>query len=254
MSNYDLAVKMAQLFIPEDKQVTRSIINDAAKEAIKALRERADNIEEDKLIAYLESLYAVHIGECTILDDNIDHVQWLQDKKSEIEWDFWNRYEKYLKSKGMSPAAVRSIDDITDKVLARIEDPKRTGVWDRRGMVVGHVQSGKTGNYTGLICKAADAGYKVIIVLAGIHNNLRSQTQLRLDEGFLGFDSQIHRAFKKTNTRIGAGKIPTGDKWLIAHSATSSHEKGDFNTKVANQYNVIPGGGDPVLLVVKKNK
>ncbi len=57
-------------------------------------------------------------------------------------------------------------------------------------MVVGQVQSGKTANYTGLICKAVDAGYKLIIVLAGMQNSLRSQTQLRLDEGFLGFDSQ----------------------------------------------------------------
>lgn len=46
------------------------------------------------------------------------------------------------------------------------------------------MQSGKTANYTGLICKAADAGFNFIIVLAGIHNNLRSQTQSRIDEGF----------------------------------------------------------------------
>jgi len=254
MSNYDLAIKMAQLFIPDDKPITKSIINEAAKEAITSLRKKADTINEEKLIALLEGLYAIHIGECTILDDNVDHIQWLQDKKSEIEWDFWNRYESYLKRKGLAPSAVKSIDDITDKVLARIEDPKRPGGWDRRGMVVGHVQSGKTGNYTGLICKAADAGYKVIIVLAGIHNNLRSQTQLRLDEGFLGFDSQIHRAFKNANTFIGAGKIPTGDKRLSAITATSSHEKGDFNTRVAQQHGVIPGSSDPVLMVVKKNK
>ena len=44
-------------------------------------------------------------------------------------------------------------------------------------MVMGHVQSGKTANYTGLICKAADAGYKVVIIIAGLHNNLRNQTQ-----------------------------------------------------------------------------
>ena len=62
------------------------------------------------------------------------------------------------------------------------------GPWDRRGMVVGHVQSGKTANYTGLICKAADAGYKLIVVIAGVHNNLRSQTQRRIDEGFVGRD------------------------------------------------------------------
>lgn len=60
---------------------------------------------------------------------------------------------------------------------------------DKKGLVVGQVQSGKTANYTGLICKAADAGFNLIIVLAGMHNNLRSQTQHRLDEDFLGFDT-----------------------------------------------------------------
>ena len=56
-------------------------------------------------------------------------------------------------------------------------------------MVVGHVQSGKTANYIGLACKAADSGYKVIIILAGMLNTLRNQTQLRLDNGFLGIDT-----------------------------------------------------------------
>ena len=76
------------------------------------------------------------------------------------------------------------------KYPAALDDPKRDGSWDRRGLVVGEVQSGKTANYTGLICKAADAGYKLIIVLAGMFNDLRAQTQQRLDEGFIGYDSK----------------------------------------------------------------
>ena len=94
-------------------------------------------------------------------------------------------------------------------------------------MVVGQVQSGKTANYTGLICKAVDAGYKLIIVLAGVHNSLRSQTQLRLDEGFLGFDTQLSRAFTQQNRQMGAGRIPS-EKRLIAHSLTSSADNGDL--------------------------
>ena len=78
-------------------------------------------------------------------------------------------------------------------------------------MVVGQVQSGKTGNYTGLICKAADAGYKLIVVLAGIDDSLRSQTQLRLDEGFLGYDTQKRMEFDQTNTRLGVGLLPGVD-------------------------------------------
>ena len=74
-------------------------------------------------------------------------------------------------------------------MMEEIEDPEREGPWDRRGLVVGHVQFGKTANYAGLICKAVDAGYKLIIVLAGMHNALRQQTQRRLDRDFLGYIS-----------------------------------------------------------------
>ena len=76
-------------------------------------------------------------------------------------------------------------------------------------MVVGQVQSGKTANYTGLICKAADAGYKLIVVLAGLHNSLRSQTQLRLDEGFLGFDTQ-HGAQVRPDQPPDGRRAPAG--------------------------------------------
>jgi hypothetical protein len=72
-------------------------------------------------------------------------------------------------------------------------------------MVVGSVQSGKTGNYIGLINKALDAGYKLVVVLAGIHENLRAQTQLRIDEGVLGFDSQKGRRLIGNTSRIGVG-------------------------------------------------
>jgi hypothetical protein len=111
------------------------------------------------------------------------------------------------------------------------------------------VQSGKTANYTGLICKAADAGYKIIIVLAGMHNNLRSQTQVRLDEGFLGFatnpDPEIV-AF------IGVGKDGR-DAGIKPNCATNRSDKGDFNTRIARQLAITPEQR-PWLFVVKKNK
>ena len=75
---------------------------------------------------------------------------------------------------GIGPASVRSF-------AAKCEGHHARQV--ELACNVGHVQSGKTGNYTGLVCKAADAGYKIIIVLAGLHNNLRSQTQMRAKTG-----------------------------------------------------------------------
>lgn len=115
--------------------------------------------------------------------------KWLEEAKSEIKPYYWDRYRSLLAERRFSGQVLATLDSVTDRTLGLLMNPKKSGKWDRRGMVVGHVQSGKTANYTGLICKAADAGYQVIIVIAGIHNNLRSQTQMRLDEGFIGFDS-----------------------------------------------------------------
>ena len=79
-----------------------------------------------------------------------------------------------------------TLDSDTDEILDQCGNPKDDSYGPVRGMVMGNVQSGKTTNYSALICKAADAGYRVIILLAGITNSLRSQTQERLDETFIG--------------------------------------------------------------------
>ncbi|NWM19974.1 endonuclease, partial [Escherichia coli] len=115
--------------------------------------------------------------------------------------------------------------------------------FNRRGMVVGDVQSGKTGNYTGLVCKAVDAGYKVIIVLTGMNNNLRSQTQIRLDEGFIG---KISVPMDEATSRfVGVGEI---DPSVIVDWGTNRTEKGDFNHRAMSQFGIHPGGR-PLLLV-----
>src|SRR4029453_19182601 len=121
---------------------------------------------------------------------------------------YWQRYREFLEVT-LSLNAVDALDRSTDTVLGLLEDPARDGPWDRRGLVVGHVQAGKTAHYTGLICKAADAGYKLIIVLAGLHNNLRSQTQLTLGEGFLGYESS--QIFQEGGMKlVGVGKLDPG--------------------------------------------
>ena len=116
-------------------------------------------------------------------------------------------------------------------------------------MVVGSVQSGKTANYCGLICKALDAGYRLVVVLAGMHNNLRSQTQYRLDEGVLGRDSQKDRQLNNANSLIGVGRL--FDRLLQVTTLTSSLDNGDFKAPKADAG--VDIGGDPVILVIKKN-
>ena len=213
----------------------------------------ARDVNTDLLVKRIEASCNVYVPSILTLDDMRDHLEWFSAQCAEIQWRFWERYKTYLENNSeIPPQSIRRLDDVTDQILSRLEDPKRPNAWDRRGMVVGQVQSGKTSNYTALICKAADAGYKLIIVLAGLHNNLRSQTQLRLDEGFLGFDTQQRRLFNPSNIRLGVGLLHSTELY-IAHSLTNSEDTGDFNLKVARQANMMIGGADPVLLVVKKN-
>ena len=142
-------------------------------------------IDRNALVDELIRRSSRTVGDNATLSSDEDHVPWLNAKRKE-NWKYWQRYSEHMEER-IPWTALDALDVATDEILSQLEDPTRKGAWDRRGLVVGHVQSGKTGNYTGLICKAADAGYKIIIVLAGLHNNLRSQTQIRLDEGFLGF-------------------------------------------------------------------
>lgn len=158
----------------------------------------------------------------------------------------WLRYKKWLEEKDnpWDKEDIDYLDESTDCILGQMGDPL-TGEWDIRGLVVGDVQSGKTSNYTGLICKAADAGYKLIIVLAGTGKDLRKQTQMRLDEGFLGKATQKEEP-------IGVGMI---DPLVsIPNSFTTSEIDGDFsaNNKQAHS-NVAPDKTVSSLFVVKKN-
>ncbi|MDG6249408.1 Z1 domain-containing protein [Methanocalculus sp.] len=253
---YNRAVSLVLMMLKGESHPTPKLIQNKVNLVLAMLQAEgnSESVDRDRLVRDIESRCEVWRGTAIVLEEKRNHTVWLPNSKSQIEWKFWKRYERYLmEEKGFSEQSIITLDNLTDQVLERLEDPQREESWDRRGMVVGHVQSGKTANYTGLICKAADAGYKLIIVLAGMHKSLRSQTQLRLDEGFLGFDTQRNRAFDHENLRIGVGRLP-GEEFITVHSLTSNADKGDFNRKVAYQVGVIPGGSDPVLLVVKKHK
>jgi hypothetical protein len=169
--------------------------------------------------------------------------QWVS-KRKDIAWTYATAYETFLRDEGWPPRLVQSLSDVTTRILGHVQDPRSDGSWDRRGLVIGHVQSGKTANYTGLVAKAADAGYKFIIVMAGIHNNLRKQTQERLDEAFIGRSSDP--ADRRT---IGVG-LTAG----YPHPATLTNVNNDFNKKTANESGwKLNDFSKPIILVIKKN-
>lgn len=248
-------VDMARIYIKSnfiDKQLLPS--NDDILNSVKIIcinfNASFDEFTLKKITDELSVVFSVEIeGGSPVISNNEDHIDWLSQERGNISWDFWTRYEKYLaESKKMPEKSISAIDKTTDKILALLEKPSRPGEWDRRGLVIGSVQSGKTGNYTGLICKAADSGYNVIVVLAGVHNDLRAQTQQRLDEGFLGYETSVNDGLNRK--KIGVGLINPAPK---ANTITNKSENGDFQRQSASQFHIQPEQ-IPLLFVVKKNK
>ncbi len=246
------AVRHCRLIIGEEASTTDVKIDQAI--AMVTPLFGAENIDTIRLKQELQTIYSTQVESFRILVGRERRQPWLNDFKAneQSEWKFWKRYKEYLENKGFAPRIIENLDILTDKILDNMFNPKLNDIQlSKKGLVVGQVQSGKTANYTGLICKAADAGFNFIIVLAGIHNNLRSQTQARLDEGFLGFGTQFERVYaNNAQNKIGVGRSTLYPN-LVAHSITTSEEKGDFTKRAAGIVNF--NTSDPILLVIKKN-
>lgn len=245
----DLVAGMAMLLLKQrfgTGPVSRADIEAAVTECLKFSGADVDPSRIPDIVWSLDTRLVTRVGRPTKLVDDRGHEPWyFGDHKNNRR--FFMRYADFLlQSQQWAPATIEAIDIATDLVMEQIENPKREGSWDRRGLVVGHVQSGKTANYAGLVNKAADAGYKLIIVLAGMHNALRQQTQRRLDRDVLGFDTRMDsQAF----ARIGVGEF---DRGIHAEYLTTQASNGDFSRPRAETLGM--GVQDrPVIMVVKKN-
>jgi hypothetical protein len=174
--------------------------------------------------------------------DNRDPYWWTNKGKQLTENFYWERYKNYL-ADSLNSDVIRSINTDTDIVMNNLESPDKPN-FNRYGMVVGHVQSGKTGNYSALICKAADAGYNFIVVIAGGMNNLRDQTQERLNESFVG---------QNMGQQVGVG-VGVVDRQKLPISLTT--EQKDFNKQDADTNSQglnFDNINVPILIVIKKN-
>ena len=166
-------------------------------------------------------------------------------KRDDLPTVYSDAYEGHLKEQGWYPVMVESLSGVCTRILGHLQDPKSEGdSWDRRGLVIGSVQSGKTANYLGLIAKAADAGYKFIIVIAGIHNILRKQTQERIDEGFVGLSSAL-----ESRNAIGVGRDAD-----YPNPITLTNINDDFTKKTAEASGwKLNDFSKPIIFVIKKN-
>jgi len=177
-------------------------------------------------------------------------TEWITGRRADTGLFYWDRYRRHLLQEGFPKEVVGTIGRDTDKIVGLLENPQKSGEWKRRGLVVGHVQSGKTANYSGVICKSADYGYRVIILLAGVHNNLRSQTQQRLEEAFIGVDTdKLDKNLTFNEAKTGVGRI--SDKVRIPFSLTSREYDFRKSSKKATNFN-LGSVKEPVVFVIKK--
>ena len=200
--------------------------------------------DKENIAREIEAKYGLtqDLGNMIVGDDDT-YAPWLAFRKAEIDPYYWERYKKFLFKESFPPNVIENMDRVTEQILDYLQNPHKGGSWYRRGMVVGHVQSGKTANFLGVINKAADAGYKLIIILAGIIENLRQQTQIRIDEGFVGKES--FGMGNRFQTYVGVGSI---DSTLIPLTLTDSSVDFRKNTNVdPKMYQT------PTILIVKKN-
>ncbi|MFI1048620.1 Z1 domain-containing protein [Streptomyces griseoruber] len=123
-----------------------------------------------------------------------DFDPWYTRESAAARSFYWRAYERLLHAKGWPDSAVSSLDEAAHSVVERLSDPARDDAFGARGLVVGYVQSGKTANFTGVAAKAIDAGYRLVIVLGGTLNLLRSQTQRRIDMELIGQENILRGA------------------------------------------------------------
>jgi len=232
---------------PESKtpEIIRQLIKFESHNPLNIINLSENDIE--KIARDIEHQFGLTMEEGTLIVDNENFEEWLDKKRSDESFDpyFWNRYEKLLLQNKFPPLIVSKIDSITNKILSRLENPDKQGKWYRKGMVLGHVQSGKTANFIGVINKASDVGYKLIIILAGMQETLRSQTQERVDEGYIGQDSSKKNGVNFVESLIGVGSF---NHEKIPYTFTDKHNdfNDDRNFRV-EKYN------DATVIVVKKN-
>ena len=207
--------------------------------------------EEDRNYLHTEitRIHAVTNGKMISVVDK-DASRWLYAKKQEIDWGHWTAYEHYLAEKERSKSVIDENEKVIDTILDYTGDPIKQGPWAKKGLAMGNVQSGKTQNYLGLINKAIDVGYKIIIVLGGHQNHLRKQTQVRVDEGVLGEPSRHKEILPgQKPEQLGKGKYYSGKNYI--HTATTTIR--DFHKKFAESCAIKLDKDQPVIFTVKKD-
>lgn len=253
-SQYTILKQFTRTFIDlslsQGKELKLEDIDSYINQAVMLSKLDCDETAKTRLFIDMEYEYKiVHNKGQAIFNDYGEKREWYSNLKMQEKF-FWSRYKDYLiNHSSISRISINLLDDITlPDIMNCLGNPN--DALDkprlRRGLIIGDVQSGKTATYTGLICKAADAGYKVVILLTGITENLRRQTQERIDEGIVGITLKKEGKIEKY-PRVGVG---LDNKQIKATSVTSTLN--DFVGN-CNKITMSLASNSLVLFVIKKN-
>ena len=232
-------------YIPDEQSIFDSIqkTEDTYKQILPEIV--LSDTEREIVINKIKSVHSIYQEEGDALLGDYEHdYQWYENYLSEgCDEYYWIRYKNYLAvQKHFPPKVIDTLEkDTLRKIMSYLGNPNDESGFSIRGLVVGDVQSGKTSNYLGLVTKAADAGYKVIFILTGTIESLRKQTQIRVEEGFVGYDVV-------SATDVGVGR---GDKTPKSFTSRSKDFVADDDQNTNIKISNYPS--EPMIFVVKKN-
>lgn len=246
-----IAEQLISLKVKEGQTISYDDIAPFIDSVAKVSGLNPDDEDRNKIFTEIEYKYKIQHTPGEVIFDDYDNLQEWYNNQDVKDPFFWNRYRQYLIEK--SSIDIKSINLMDMKTLPQLlnclGNPKEEfdGKRLRKGLIIGDVQSGKTATYIGMITKAADAGYKVVILLAGITESLRQQTQERVDEGIIGFTK------KKIGREIVSGKVGVGKDNQPMRATSFTSCVSDFVANADKIATTLEAHRSLVLFVIKKN-
>ncbi|PSL49503.1 Z1 domain-containing protein [Chitinophaga niastensis] len=200
----------------------------------------------NKINSRLKSIIVTTAEPDNVLSESEDYSRWLnKDRIKDEEWHYWSRYYQYLKRIGRPLDVLSNTEKSTFEIIERLGDPRADIPELQKGLVLGAVQSGKTANFNGVVNRAIDLGYDLIIVFSGIMDDLRTQTQRRINSDVIGL-GKVDSG--QQNQPVGVGCIENFSNSGIFQIESVTSEVFDFNKRAADSHL-----GNRKIMVCKKN-
>ncbi|MDJ1483587.1 Z1 domain-containing protein [Cytophagaceae bacterium YF14B1] len=194
----------------------------------------------------LKSVIITTIGSDNTIGDSTEYDRWIEERSPSLVWNYFDRYVQYLRRIGRPSEVIQSTVRSTREIIERLGDPAKEIDQLQKGLVLGSVQSGKTANFNGVINRAIDAGYDIIIVFSGLMEDLRSQTQKRINNDVIG----LGEIGGQINQAVGVGNIQQFGRNGVYQITSITSTTADFRKSLVD---VNFDFSNQRILVCKKN-